>query len=113
VTSLVEEDGRILFVVQQEVLYSFLFGFAFVLVTPILFEEIILWFVDKYVTAAAAIVGAINPLLILCSWFFIHMGFLFLAIQEDKDFLFPGLILVADMGYLYFAHSLLDVLHPF
>jgi len=107
VTSLVEEDGRILFVVQQEVLYSFLFGFAFVLVTPILFEEIILWFVDKYVTAAA-IVGAI-----LCSWLFIHMGFLFLAIQEDKDFLCPGLVLVEDMGYLYFAHSLLDVLHPF
>ena len=107
-TSLVEEDGRILFVVQQEVLYSFLSGFAFVLVTPILFEEIILWFVDKYVTAAAAIVGAI-----LCSWLFIHMGFLFLAIQEDKDFLFPGLVLVEDMGYLYFAHSLLDVLQQF
>jgi hypothetical protein len=107
VTSLVEEDGRILFVVQQEVLYSFLFGFAFVLVAPILFEEIILWFVDRDATAAA-IVGAL-----LCSWFFIHMGFLFLAIQEDKDFLFPGLILVEDMGYLDFAHSLLDVLHPF
>ena len=76
-TSLVEEDGRILFGVQQEVLYSFLFGFAFVLVAPILLEEIILWFMDKYVTAAAAIVGAI-----LCSWLFIHMGFLFLAVHD-------------------------------
>ena len=106
-TSLAVEDDRILFAVQLEVLYSFLFGFVFVLVTPILFEEMIHWFVDKYVTAAA--IGGV----ILCSWFSIHMGFLFLAIREDKDFLFPGPILVVDIGYLCFAHSLLDVLQPF